>query len=339
MKKETFCIMIMCLLIVILIGCGRKTPTDSDNVSYWQKVESPTTNNLYSVYFVDKDNGWVVGDSGTILHWDGTSWQIIDSPTEESLMGVHFISSNDGWAVGEADHGASPILHYDGVKWEIDTLLGYLSRPTDIFFSSSTNGWITNAPLGKASSSCKLSFALLHYDGTTWEYVNTPYDFSNAFSVYFVSENDGWVAGTIGHPDSILPYFFLAHYDGTYWKIFKNPVEGMYHSSLFFISSTDGWLVGRGAVVHYNGSQWTCVGYPADGSWLESVHFPSANKGWAVGYSASGQPIGVIVHYEEGEWKEENITEVKPLNSVFFVSENEGWAVGSEGVILHYLKD
>jgi hypothetical protein len=43
----------------------------------WFEQTSGTTNHLHSVYSVDADNGWAVGDSGTIIN------------TSELLMGVY----------------------------------------------------------------------------------------------------------------------------------------------------------------------------------------------------------------------------------------------------------
>jgi photosystem II stability/assembly factor-like uncharacterized protein len=54
------------------------------------------------------NEGWVVGDSGTILHWDGNTWSQVSSPVTQTLKSVTMISANEGWAVGEE----GTILHY-----------------------------------------------------------------------------------------------------------------------------------------------------------------------------------------------------------------------------------
>jgi photosystem II stability/assembly factor-like uncharacterized protein len=52
---------------------------------------------------VDTQNGWVVGDGGTILHTKdgGKTWEKQKSPVPYYLMGVHFINSLKGWVVTE----------------------------------------------------------------------------------------------------------------------------------------------------------------------------------------------------------------------------------------------
>jgi photosystem II stability/assembly factor-like uncharacterized protein len=68
----------------------------------WLPQTSGTTRNLYSVHFTDQNTGWVVGEVGTILMTadGGTTWTSQTSGTTEDLRSVHFIDNN-GWAVGD----------------------------------------------------------------------------------------------------------------------------------------------------------------------------------------------------------------------------------------------
>jgi photosystem II stability/assembly factor-like uncharacterized protein len=59
------------------------------------------------------DQLWAVGDSGTILHCDGSSCDIADTKTTSPLNAVFGIAPNDIWAVGE--NGTA--LHFDGTLW------------------------------------------------------------------------------------------------------------------------------------------------------------------------------------------------------------------------------
>ena len=55
------------------------------------------------MHFTDANNGWAVGDGGTILKTidGGATWapQTSGTPTQV-LTGVHFTDANNGWAVG-----------------------------------------------------------------------------------------------------------------------------------------------------------------------------------------------------------------------------------------------
>ena len=69
----------------------------------------------------------------------------------------------------------------------------------------------------------------------------------------------------------------------------------------------------------------------------------SAREGWAVGtsewdYDESMYP-GVIVHYKDGKWVQENLAgmgKLSTLHSVSMAATGEGWAVGNELTMLHY---
>jgi len=50
---------------------------------------------------VSPNEGWAVGDKGTLLHLAGGAWTAISSPTQEVLLGVALTpSDSEGWAVG-----------------------------------------------------------------------------------------------------------------------------------------------------------------------------------------------------------------------------------------------
>ncbi len=58
-------------------------------------------------------DGWIVGDNGTILRWDGANWNAFASPTTNDLFDVHCVSTVDCKAVG----ANGTIIHWDGTGW------------------------------------------------------------------------------------------------------------------------------------------------------------------------------------------------------------------------------
>ena len=80
-----------------------RPPHDAGNS--WRALISGTSNTLSGVAFTaDGQNGWVVGDGGTILvtHDGGNSWGALASGTLFSLRGVTFTADGqNGWAVGD----------------------------------------------------------------------------------------------------------------------------------------------------------------------------------------------------------------------------------------------
>jgi photosystem II stability/assembly factor-like uncharacterized protein len=68
----------------------------------------PTKEGLNGVWGSSSSDVFVVGDGGTILHYDGSAWSAMNSGTEESFNGVWGSSSSDVFAVGSD----GIILHY-----------------------------------------------------------------------------------------------------------------------------------------------------------------------------------------------------------------------------------
>jgi photosystem II stability/assembly factor-like uncharacterized protein len=66
----------------------------------WERVDVPSGKFFSSVCFTDSLYGWVVGDSGTILHTSdgGTTWSIQQSNTTNDIVSVFFLDRNMGWA-------------------------------------------------------------------------------------------------------------------------------------------------------------------------------------------------------------------------------------------------
>jgi len=74
---------------------------------------------LNAVVFVSTDEGWVVGEFGTIAHTTdgGAEWQLQDSGVDRALFGVAFRDAKQGVAVGSA--GAVVRTSDGGASWEM----------------------------------------------------------------------------------------------------------------------------------------------------------------------------------------------------------------------------
>jgi photosystem II stability/assembly factor-like uncharacterized protein len=79
----------------------------------WDNEPSPTSANLNSISFGKNGQGWIVGDGGIILGWNGKSWQPASSPTGDTLNSVYVGESDETWAVGNS----GVILHFVGGVW------------------------------------------------------------------------------------------------------------------------------------------------------------------------------------------------------------------------------
>ncbi len=85
------------------VGQGGRILNTTDSGVNWTLHQSPTTNNLYGVDFINSQVGFAVGDNGTILHTSdgGLNWELQNSNFPNStLFEVSFIDENNGVAVG-----------------------------------------------------------------------------------------------------------------------------------------------------------------------------------------------------------------------------------------------
>src|ERR1700730_7960147 len=68
---------------------------------------------LHAVQFVDREEGWAVGDEGVVWHTfdGGDTWERQPTPVRASLRSVHFLSPYVGWIAGreELPHGGGSV--------------------------------------------------------------------------------------------------------------------------------------------------------------------------------------------------------------------------------------
>lgn len=67
---------------------------------------------LFKVWGRHASDVWVVGEHGTVLHYDGGSWTQVDAPTSTRLLTVHGQGDTGPYAVGGAGNGV--ILELEG---------------------------------------------------------------------------------------------------------------------------------------------------------------------------------------------------------------------------------
>ena len=284
-------------------------------------------------------DGWAVGGSGVIVHWDGVAWSLVASPTHgEILWSVSMVSATDGWAVGGVYWGTlgnGTMLHWDGSDWWPVT-----SPTTDHLFAVSmtadNTGWAVGQKYHELPPLCEggyefdwWSSSLLRWDGTTWSQVADFRD-SRLFHVAMVSAEEGWVSGED---------FAIRHWTGNGWNPTTPGVpRGWGLNDVAMGSAVDGWAVGGNGdygysdsrMVRWDGMTWTQIDSPV-GQGLNAVDLVSPDDGWAVGRQ------GVILHWDGQTWAQvTSPVTTTVLADVDMVSSVYGWAVGRNGVILHW---
>jgi photosystem II stability/assembly factor-like uncharacterized protein len=111
----------------------------------WAKIPSKLPEELfYSIFFLDENNGWVVGRSGRMAKTadGGSTWTRITRDmirVEFVMRDVHFTDRDHGWAVGE---GGEILYTEDGGEKWASMRSPIPAQYTDIYFVKPTAGWI-----------------------------------------------------------------------------------------------------------------------------------------------------------------------------------------------------
>lgn len=114
----------------VAAGSPRGIIRTSDGGSTWNQVYNSGGSSMSSVYFTDSNNGFAVGDGGTILKTTdgGATWNSMTSPTTQRLVSVHFPTATIGYAVGNT----GTIIKYSGPS---DVSNNQTSLPTSFVLS------------------------------------------------------------------------------------------------------------------------------------------------------------------------------------------------------------
>jgi hypothetical protein len=79
----------------------------------WQRIYPAITGyDLHAAWGMDADDLWVVGEQGTILHFDGQTVQPYPTLTSRTLGAIHGSARDDVWAISYQD-----VLHWNGRQW------------------------------------------------------------------------------------------------------------------------------------------------------------------------------------------------------------------------------
>jgi len=162
----------------------------------WGLISSPTSKNLRGIFMLDQNDGWAVGDGGTILRFQGGGlWVEVGSPTSAVLRAVNLLDSTHGWIVGSS----GTILHYDGTVWS-----------TASAFTTANLNSVTQVNPQEAWAVGD-SGTIIQWNGVAWyPYTPSPPLLGNPQlnSVFLLSDGSGLIVGAPPSPGTqatVLP--------------------------------------------------------------------------------------------------------------------------------------
>jgi peptide/nickel transport system permease protein len=211
--------------------------------------------NFHSMFILDEDRGWAVGDNGTILHTSEGgkrssapgapfTWVAQNSNTDQRLTDVVFLESETaltGWAVG--DNGVVIRSDDGGASWQtqstpIDTGL------SSVGFADERTGWA----VGEAGT-----ILATNDGGNSWVVRNSGTE-EDLNAVAFADSLNVWAVGKSG---SVL----RSSNGGAAWAPLNvSAAEGIDLNDLVFGSADAGMIVGSGGTILSTadgGASWT----------------------------------------------------------------------------------
>ncbi len=200
----------------------------SQAVFYWHgstwTQQSATGNFMDALSMVSPTDGWAVGSSGKIVHFDGTSWTNYTSPTTTNLWSLDMVNADEGWAGGTL----GLMLHYQSGTWSQVAPNPGTTTIEAIQMLDANEGWAVG-----------YNGEILHYTGGTWSPVSSPVT-TNLLGIDMLDANEGWAVGAsaAGGTSAIL------HYSGGTWSVVDSPTRNNLRDVYVFPDGR-GWAVGE----------------------------------------------------------------------------------------------
>lgn len=239
---------------------------------------SATGVNASSIYAADATHVFVVGESGTIAFFNGTTWAPMTSPTTQYLASVSGTSATDVWAVG----AAGTILHYNGTSWSTQTS-GTTKRLVTVHARSATDVWVGGASV------------VLKGNGTTWasQVVSGANTNATYTAIWALSATDVFLGDDTGALFRMTASSFTKNtFAATY------PITGLYGTSpstMFAVAGDKS--SNNNKLLKFNGTSWSLQSSTmAVRGTLLRLQGVSATDLWAVGET------GALAHFDGTSW-------------------------------------
>lgn len=312
--------------------------------SGWIQQTSGINTSLRSLYFINAGTGWIVGDSGKILHTinGGAIWVLQNSNTTRPISKVIFTDANSGIALGKyyeynpwcqqgvislstTNGGTSWTIDYDGLSSSVITDITRIEN--NIYSSRSGTDIQCIGTIG--------SIAMTTNNGLNWAPFYTASNFSYAYnSISFINNQTGWAAGEQSSDVGYKRLKIIRTTDGgSNWEYVLRDSSTYYinpYTSLRFLNSNTGYVFNRSLLKSINGGvNW----YRTDSlltSDISSYQFINTDTGWCAGSN------GKIIRTDNGgmNWIFQNTYIGNYLSSIQFLNAQTGYAVGNGGLIL-----
>ena len=166
MSKRQILTITQLVVLGFVIFSGQAHKANAEDLP-WTSQKSGTDNLLWDVYFVDGNNGWVVGNSGTLLTTsDGGATWVSQLPrwAPIGLNSIYFVDKNNGWAVGWGESNVVILKTSNGGATWVHQKGGLKGILDGVHFVDVNNGWV----VGRIPYYGTIVILRISDDGATW---------------------------------------------------------------------------------------------------------------------------------------------------------------------------
>lgn len=305
----------------------------------WIPLSSGTTKNLRSVFFIDKNTGFAIGDSCTILKTTdaGAIWLKKKTATisNEYLNSICFINKDTGYIVGSQ----SIIKTTDGGEtWLHKAGLG----GNTIYMTANGTGFVGGEGLFRVVDGDLIDGTGIVGGDTLSQVIVGDSMYVSKFDNYYFSSqinSISFITPLIGYIVGNNSINVKTTDGGETWNQapFNFNIPSDNYKSVHFSDVNNGYVIGEKQILRtYNGGEnWSSTqGFSGNSVFFtpDTVAFICDNKGQIYKYRDR--------HIYTGEWSLsipygtlQTLPGAKFMNSAFFANANTGYAVGQSGQI------
>lgn len=300
----------------------------------WTQLPSPTLRSLHKASFIDSLNGWVVGDTGTILKTStgGLRWNVQDSKISSDIIDVFMLNSQRAWALSKVWtnpnewFGTILLTTSDGgTTWthqSIDSI--FLNT---IMFLDSLHGWMGGEG-GKVYGTTDGGAHWLRPDVAPSPAANMP-----IHRIKFFTPSIGYAVGGVSEMYGVAWKTLDSGRSWTTVKVAENLFDVAMMDSLTIIAVGGGFDDGAGLAQSSDGGDTWSYRYLKLYGRAIILSFRSASEAWSM---LEGQTACMFSADSGNTWSGTTIMKGVSFYDAQFPDDRHGFAVGTLGTIMSY---
>lgn len=307
---------------------------------------------LHGVWGTASDDVWLVGDKGTILHWNGQTLLQRDSGTTKDLYAVGGTGSGDVWFVGQ--DGVA--LHWNGTsladqsptdtKYTLRAVAAsgstvYAAGDSGTIYVRDCCGWKLQSSgasfnlYGISAASAGLVWAVgeqgqaVKLAGGNWSVTSLPKANKTLRAI---------TASPTGKLFAVGDASYLAGTNLGTWEVtLVNDPQNRDVLGIWALSDNDAWAIGKaGVLMHWVSKKWQMD--QITGTYMKLKDFealwgpPGKDGGDAFAVGADG--AGVRFEASSGKWQDFRAETVADLRQVVALADGSVVACGGQGAVV-----